>query len=209
MSININDFIGKTDPRVWMRQPFQVAGKLVATDGRTMFASNEPSDLPDPETTSVDRIRLFFELAAKADFFQLPSLNFPEKPDCVECKGSGKHCLKTCPECDGFGEAEAQTDYNTYEVQCRTCDGFGKIDSDKTDQDCEHCRGKGKRWTENDRMKVEGVPFDMNPELMSRIAGVPDVQIAVINNDQISRAMAFKCADGIGVIMGMRGQPCQ
>lgn len=206
MKINIHDFVGKTDPRVWMREPIQVAGKLAATDGRTVFISNESSDLPDPETTStsLEKINDFLDLAAEADFRPMPTLTFPEMPGCADCKGTGKHSTKDCPECDGEGEAIAETSYNEYEVQCRMCDGDGQVDSDEPEGECQHCSGKGKRWTDNDRMKVEGVPFDMNPALMSRIAGVHDVQIAVIDNDQISRAMAFKCADGIGVIMGMR-----
>lgn len=204
MRININDFVGKNDIRVWMREPIQVAGRLAATDGRAFFVSNESSDLPDPETTSIEKINKFFEMAEAADFHPMPELTFPEIPDCVQCKGSGKHSLKSCPECDGFGEAEAFTDYNSYEVPCRMCGGFGKLDSDQGEEDCECCDGKGKRWTDNDRMKVEGIPFDMNPALMSRISGVSDMQIALIENTDISRAIAFKCPDGIGIIMGMR-----
>lgn len=204
MRINLTDFVGKRDPRVWMREPIQVNGKLAATDGCTVFMSTESSDLPDPETTSVDKIKQFLDLAASADFRPMPELNVPEMPLCTECAGAGKHSKKDCPECDGEGEAEAETAYNTYFVECRTCGGDGTVDSDDPEKDCEVCGGKGKRWTDNDRMKVEGVPFDMNPNLMSRIAGVSDMQIAVIESADTYRSIAFKCPDGIGVIMGMR-----
>lgn len=204
MKINLNDFIGRRDPRAWMREPIQIFGKLAATDGRTVFVSNEISHLPDPETTSTEKVERFLELAEAADFYPMPELIFPEMPLCVECKGAGKHSTKDCPECDGEGEAIAETAYHEYEVQCRTCGGDGKVDSDDPEKDCTACDGKGKRWTDYDRMKVEGIPFDMNPNLMSRIAGVSDVQIAVIESEEISRSMAFKCPDGIGIIMGMR-----
>jgi len=203
-SINIFDFVGKDDIRAWMREPIQIAGKLAATDGRTMFVSNKRSNLPDPETTSLERIENFLEIAAAADFYPIPELSFPEMPPCAECKGSGKHDLKTCPECDGFGDAEAETDYNTYDVEYKTCGGAGKVESGQPVGECQACGGKGKCWTEIDRMKVKGIPFDMNPNLMSRIAGVPDMQIAPLENTDISKSMAFKCADGIGIIMGMR-----
>lgn len=204
MKINLNDFIGKSDPRAWMREPIQVAGKLAATDGRTVFLSDEASDLPDPETTSIEKIERFLDLAASANFQPMPELVFPEMPPCIDCKGLGKRSTKTCPECEGEGDVIAETAYNDYEVECRTCGGDGEVDSDYPEKDCEACGGKGKRWTDNDRMKVEGVPFDMNPNLMSRIAGVSDMQIAVIESSDISRSIAFKCPDGIGIIMGMR-----
>ncbi|MDF0750331.1 hypothetical protein NLU14_08815 [Marinobacter sp. 71-i] len=207
MKININDFIGKSDPRVWMREPIQVAGKLAATDGRTVFSSNESSDLPSPETASLEKIEQFLDLAAAANFSPMPELTFPEMPDCADCKGAGKHSKKDCPECDGEGEAMAETAYHEYEVQCRMCDGDGQVDSDEPEGDCQHCNGKGKRWTDNDRMKVEGIPFDMNPALMLRIADVPGMQIAPLESSEISRCIAFKCADGIGIIMGMRDKP--
>lgn len=203
-SINIHDFVGRNDVRAWMNQPIQIAGKLAATDGKAVFLSNEPSDLPSPETNSIEKIEQFLESAASADFQPMPELKFPEMPDCIQCGGSGKHSLKDCPECDGFGLAEAQTDYNTYEVECRTCSGHGKVDAKQAGEDCGRCKGTGKRWTDSDRMKVEGIPCDMNPGLMSRIANVPGMQIAVIHNDATCAGLAFKCADGIGVIMGMR-----
>jgi hypothetical protein len=205
MKININDFVGLTDVRVWMRQPIQIAGKLTATDGRSVFMSNKGSDLPDPETESLEKINVYLGLAEASGFYPMPKLNFPETPLCTECKGSGKHSTKDCPECDGLGTAEAETDYHTYQVECRTCYGDGKIDCGQTDQDCECCGGKGKRWTKEDRMQVDGIPFDMNPELMSRIADVRGMHIALIKSDRIRSSIAFKCADGIGIIMGMTG----
>lgn len=201
--INIQDFVGKNDIRAWMHQPIQINGRLAATDGKSVFFTNEPSDLPDPETTAIEKIKQLLDMAADADFRPMPKLTFPEMPDCVRCGGSGKHSLKDCPECGGFGTAEAETDYNTYEVECRMCSGGGKIDSKKSGQDCESCAGQGKRWTENDRMKVEGLPCDMNPGLMSRIADVEGIQIATIDNGEVY-GLAFKCADGLGIIMGMR-----
>lgn len=204
MKINLNDFVGKRDPRAWMREPIQVLGKLAATDGRAMFISNTDSDLPSPETTSLERIERYLSIARSSDFYPAPEFIFPEMPRCIDCGGSGKRELQTCPECEGFGDVELHSDYNSYEVFCKMCEGSGKVESKDPEGECGHCGGKGKRWSENDRMQVEGIPFDMNPGLMSRIAGVSNLEIAKINSDEIGRAMAFRCPDGVGIIMGMR-----
>ncbi|WP_375191842.1 hypothetical protein [Marinobacter sp.] len=202
-SISIQDFVGKNDIRVWMQEPIQIAGRLAATDGKSIFWSNLECDLPDPETTHIQRFEDFLDIASAAEFRPMPKLEFPDMTDCFRCGGSGKHSLKDCPECRGFGTAEAETDYNTYEVECRTCSGEGKVDCDNAGKDCELCGGSGKRWAEADRMKVDGIPCDMNPGLMSRIAHVPNIEIAAINVSN-SPGLAFRCADGIGIILGMR-----
>lgn len=211
MAIDINDFCGRNDPREWLCKPFEIKGRLAATDGKSAFLSNEEAQKGPPECSHVEKIERFLELAAEADFFPAPALTLPEKPICTQCAGRGTYSLKDCPECGGSGEATAETDYNTYDVQCRTCDREGKVDAKAGEgalnETCVACDGEGKCWSVEERMQIEGIPFDVHPGLVSRISGAPDLQIAAIKSDEISKAMAFKSSDGVGIIMGMRDKP--
>lgn len=207
-TVKVTDFIDPDDPRVWLTKPFAVFGKVAGTDGATAFLSNRDAaeaGVDEPEIPGkLDKIEDYFRIAAESEFFDAPEVIFPEVRSCTDCKGSGRYAEQVCPECDGWGEAEAETDQNTYTVHCKTCDGKGSIAEKGSERECPFCKGEGKRWHEDDRMQIDGVPFDLNPGLISRIDGAKDLQIAVIKDDRLERCIAFKCEDGIGLIMGMR-----
>jgi len=207
-TVKVIDFIDPEDPREWITKPFAVFGKAAGTDGASAFLSNQDAveaGASEPEIPGkLDEIEGYFRLAAESEFFEAPEMVFPDLPSCVDCEGTGRYAEQACPECDGWGEAEAETDQNTYTVHCKTCDGEGSISGKGAEHECPFCGGKGKRWSDNDRMQIQGVPFDLSPNLISRIHGAKNLQIAVIKDDQLERCIAFKCTDGIGLIMGMR-----
>lgn len=126
-SINIHDFVGRNDVRAWMNQPIQIAGKLAATDGKAVFLSNEPSDLPSPETNSIEKIEQFLESAASADFQPMPELKFPEMPDCIQCGGSGKHSLKDCPECTALDWQRHRLTTTPMRLNAAPVQGMGRL----------------------------------------------------------------------------------
>ena len=202
--IELSRFASKTDLREWMHEPFAYKGKLAASDGMAIFFSNIATDKKTPELVPVAKFDEFFALFEGLDFWPMPALQFPEMPNCEDCCGTGKSLFGECPECCGDGEVTAETDYNSYEVECRTCAGDGKIKDKISVEPCFACDATGKTWTGNSTMKIEGVPFGLNPELMLRISDAEDLELAVLESKAVSQAIAFRCSEGCGIIMGMR-----
>lgn len=83
---------------------------------------------------------------------------WPDKALCEICNGSGKATTNKCPECDGDGAVDAETEYNTYhDLKCKTCDGKGLEVNLRTDQDCPRCDGNSVAYVPYDSVDVLGI----------------------------------------------------
>ena len=86
------------------------------------------------------RIRTFqWEPSIKGEWVDLPPYKLPDKDLCYNCNGVGS--INICPECCGNGYVDLETDYNTYECECKMCETKGEVPGE--DNICKICDGDG------------------------------------------------------------------
>lgn len=122
---------------------------------------------------------------------------------CDNCKGTGKVLGSVeCPECDGKGEIELETDYNTYCVDCKTCCGKGEIEpedeDDKKEKDCPKCDGSGVSAS-----YIEYGMLDIDAKYYNLISKLPNAKIRPFGYWKCY-STEFKFDGGCGILMGRR-----
>lgn len=134
----------------------------------------------------------------------------PKWDSCYRCESTGKS--DRCEECDGEGEVEFETDFNTYQVECKSCSGDGYMSARErnTDKTCTLCNGSGRT------SKRECIPFStltaagqgLNSDYLLLIRELPGIQIEafprVLDNLTTVPAVRFRFDGGEGVLMPMR-----
>jgi len=68
-------------------------------------------------------------------YYPIREINLKGKETCKECEGQGVNF--ECPECNGIGDVNFDSDYHNYIIECKSCDGTGKK------KKCENCYGTG------------------------------------------------------------------
>ncbi|MFM2618604.1 hypothetical protein AAFX26_15885 (plasmid) [Vibrio alginolyticus] len=174
-----------SDPRAFLRQPFNYGEYTYFTDGHVMARipkeEGHPSIPEEKQQVYQDSINRFFSSFYKGKFFPLPPVPEITKHTCTECDGSGKMTQKKCHECDGWGEVDAETAYNTYEVPCKSCNETGYIRLKGGEQDCENCEGTG----ETPKFRIESMRVDgglLSLKMAHRIKRLPNLKIARISD---------------------------
>ena len=189
----------ESDPRIFLRGPFNYGEYTYFTDGTVMARIPKQKghpELPDEKKENYhNAINRFFSSFNDTEFSPLPDVPEITKETCRECNGSGKYTKQTCPECDGYGEVEAETAYNTYDVPCKTCDEVGHINVTGDGQPCECCDGTGQA----PKFNLESMRFDgglISLKMAHRIKHLPNLRIGKSSTD----FFGFKFDGGVGVI---------
>jgi hypothetical protein len=113
----------KTDPRVYLRQPFSFDKFTAASNGHIMIVTErQPNTQEHCEKPNLPNIakyikNLYARLGQESAVFALDGF-LPEFRPCCECDGHGR--VFQCPECDGAGEIACWED-------CKKCDGSGTV----------------------------------------------------------------------------------
>lgn len=205
--LSIEDFVGAGDIREWMNSSFALDGREVATDGHSIvrLAGARDGSAPDANDTIAVRLRRILEVVDQTDCEPIPQIDLPPRDKCAACLGSGQCSITECLECEGEGSLTLSTAYHDYDVDCRSCGGAGEWIRRGDSDTCPQCNGAGAVWPWTARVRLPGVPFDLNPNLLSRIIGVKGMRIGVIRSGKMKDvAIAFKCPAGDGAIMGIR-----
>ena len=200
---NIKDFCGKDTRRSVMMAACEIDGMAYATDW--YVGIRVKSELAGNPGSTAEGLKLYEKLPvmfsdAKQNaihWFQLKGL--PPLPKCSKCEGKTKDPqTHECPECGGDGKVDAETDFNTYEVECKTCDGDGEILGPGV---CKKCRGYGfEHFSKPVGCDVFGVR--LNLELLHRIKDLPGLKIGVHGPELTAHYFSFDYGDG--VIMPLR-----
>ena len=120
--------------------------------------------------------------------------------NCTECEGAGKIII--CKECSGSGSLEFSSDYNDYDVECKSC--FGKGTEDKKCEDCEGT-GKYKKYSTPIIEKpitidgsLEQIEIILNGMYLEMIQDLPNIKIALQGKTE---PIKLKFDGGIGLLM--------
>lgn len=199
---------GTDDPREYLRHPQQLGDHVAHVNGHVMLITPGQAPADGAEMPRDTRAR-FEDLASVAlsDDIAWQPLDIPPPPDpapCVACKGTGKGHAD-CRECDGDGELELDSYYNSYCVECKTCGGDGRDPDRGIDGTCSVCSGTLSAWRPSQQQEVLGVPVQW--AYLSRLYGQPGISVA---RSSLEHMLIFRQdIDGqrvaCGLIMGMRG----
>lgn len=197
------------EEKSYMGQPFSDKHHTYATDGHIMVrvARVPECDAPVPEyfVSRLGEGNLSFRHMdiAESEWLPIPVIGIA-KTRCNDCEGSGY--VKDCPECDGKGEVEWETPFNSYVRECKTCEGEETIPGQAGDKVCPNCRGEGKSYPWNAApLEVGNVLF--NVRLLALLADLPGAKIyPVIWPDESKNPdpSLFKFDGGEGFIMPRR-----
>ena len=198
--MDINDFFDPNNYRQWLRAPFNIDGRTCATNGYILLTMPQYGSFNKGVESITTGVRSILESMKEVDFKPMPFIEMPEKETCNTCNGEGKALRSICEECDGEGEVDAETDYNTYPgLECKTCKGDGETITQGGEKDCQDCHGIGKRYNKPIPVELEGMY--VSNQLLSLIINDKDVQIGKIEDKDM---LAFRSGDQTGVIIGMR-----
>lgn len=214
MSMDLNTLQSFCDEtRAKTATPFSVGEYTLATDGYILVRVPrlaevpEREDAPKIEMLATDRVcGPFFR--EPAQWVPIPKVELQYRP-CDICGGTGR--LFKCPECNGHGEVEWDSDYCSYEATCKMCDGAGTTEVGTlnrwkvnpnirklTEIGCHACEsGKG-RLIDGD-LHIGEARFSI--VLLHRLRALTSVEIGVLTPHMAARV---RFDGGDGLIMPMR-----
>lgn len=154
--LDITQFKAKDDPRAWLKRIIDVGGFLGACNGNYVVIDTTTKSkfygFPKFEKFAPNSINLIDKLISivktpsNFKWQEMPSIsNFTSK-QCSDCNINGFTQKRdhVCRECNGEGAVTLESDYNTYEIECKNCGGDGYEFSGW--QKCPNCHGTKKDY---------------------------------------------------------------
>lgn len=176
-------------------KPFKFGGNVFATNGHILCVVSEESyEGTDFSIFSGAKIcsEQFFERYTESD---MSPFDFGQLYEvCKKC--GGKHIgvkPSECLECEGYGEVTLESDYNTYELECKSCKGKGEVNS------CDRCSNVGKVYKKFEIS--ETVDNKISGEYLEKIAGLINIRVG---RTIVNYAISFAFDGGRGIIMTTR-----
>lgn len=177
-------------------EPYSQGDHTYATNGWIAVRVPRVVDVPEREKTP-DMTRLTWDHDELDDWTDLPAYDTANAEECRHCKGTGKQ--QVCYECDGAGELDLESDYNSYTVECRTCRGDGIAPGRAEHLDpCERCHGIGKDLV----TPVAWGSGHLSMFLLEAIKGLPGVKLSQRREGE--QPFRFVFDGGEGLVMPMR-----
>jgi len=195
--MKLKDFCNPNHCSDYGRAPFNLDGRTIATDDYTLICMPQQEGYESGERLSAAKgARYVLQLIEKQEgFFEFtPELN-GLGPLCNKCDGVGRMMVLPCPECDDKGDVVVYTEYNEYQVVCKSCNGNGggEYPFPEGNRRCEHCHGEGVILPD---FKIDGLYFSR--KYIRRITGGSNLKIAINHQEKM---LFFKADDISGVIM--------
>ena len=196
--MDITNWCGTNDIREYIRTPFNIGDRTMASNGHVLISIPKNKNYAAPKKSSfVKTIEGLLDID-KTNLQPFPAdVVLPDLKECPVCAGTKKASQKTCDECDGEGEVDAETAYNTYEVECKSCNGEGGRITRGGDDDCFECHGVGRVAPNDSTVKIYDITLDA--KYVALIKDMPDLQIKTSEN-----YLYFQSGENEGLIMGLR-----
>lgn len=176
--MNIQDFCAKDDSRKYLKNPFIVDGKTVATNGHIMLILDELLECGNEEATNEvgNGVRSFMSHEFD-EFYTLPSDIDFKAMMCPQCDGSG--VSDYCPEREGDGVVYLGNDY------------------------CGACCGAGAKFTTGIVLLRDGMRRAFNPAYLRLISELEGVKVSP---SLAHKEMMFVFNGGFGYVMPYRDE---
>ena len=146
----------------------------------------ERNNTPDVHKLPWDHDRL-------AEWVDPPPYRLEDAEQCSTCRGTGT--VSECPECDGDGEIEFDTEFHTYYVTCKSCDGDGVFAG--PGRPCPVCKGAGRKLF----TPVKWQRGFISMKHLDRIKVLPGLKLS-LHGDPLE-IIRFRFDGGVGLLMPM------
>lgn len=191
--MNLHDFCAKDDPRKYLKKPFNLDDKTIATNGHILIAVTRLSEFDNAEAAEKVGDIIKKHMSHKFnDFYKLPKIDF-EKFRCEKCDGSG--VSDWCYECEGERVVYLGNDHNSYCCNCLSC-------AAKDNNFCLKCNGQGYgEHFDAIVLHCNGLIRAFSPgyiRLISMLGG------ASVSLDSEHKEMMFIFDEGFGYLMPIR-----
>jgi len=172
-------------------QPFSHAQHTYASNGHILIRTARILDVHErDDAPSLDNINKYFHPSIIQQKHQpIPDMVKSKKIYCSECGGKGKDY--NCPECNGAGFVEFDTDYHHYECPCESCHGTRILQGV-----CPKCDGVGYYFKQE--------PFQIGTQYYHKryLAMIRDLPCSVFApGNNINEPGHFIFAEGDGLLM--------
>jgi hypothetical protein len=177
--------------------PFSFGDFSYASNGHLLVKVPRLDDVPEWEALNEKASKLFdsFDYSVVIpSLIDIPRFPQPKPEPCGVCNGTGK--ITRCPECEGKGEVEFETEYNDYSCECETCHGHGSVIGEE--QICACCNGTGKK---KEMKMIEVGCSGFSSHYLTLLNKLPGIKIAPTEPEKMTY---FKWDGGEGAIMPMR-----
>ena len=123
-------------------KPFTRGDFTYVTNRHLIIRVPKLEDVGEQEGNKID-IEKFWKSISDYPYFPITKISPTKYAQCCKCEGTG--IITKCPECNGTGEVDLESDYNSYSCECESCDGTGNIGGSKDkEKKCDKCNGTGK-----------------------------------------------------------------
>ena len=189
-----------------LAEPFTEGDYIYAADGSILIRVDKiPEITKTYPSIKAKQILEENKIDGNEIWLNLPKFEITER-NCGECKGTGK--VLVCKECNGTGSLEFSSDYNDYDVECKSC--FGE---DTVSQKCENCEGTGKNKEYSNPIvevpvikdgSLEQIKIIINGMYLEMIQDLPNIKMAMQDNSL--KPIKLKFDGGIGIVMPIENQ---
>ena len=133
--IDLKKFCRKSHYTETLTEPFSDDNYTYAADGSILIRVDKIPEIVE-SSPSINPKQILEEnkIDGNEIWTDPPKFKIIEK-NCTECDGTGK--IIVCKECNGTGSLEFSSDYNDYDVECKSC--YNKKST--IDKKCEDCEG--------------------------------------------------------------------
>lgn len=198
--MNLKKFCRKSHYTETLSEPFSDDNYTYATDGSILIRIDKISEITKVyPSINAEKILEENKIDGNEIWIDPPKFKIIEK-NCSGCGGTGK--VIVCKECNGAGSLEFSSDYNDYDVECKSC--FGENTKDKK---CENCEGAGKyKEYSNPVIEIkkdgylEQIEIIINGMYLEMIQNLPNIKIALQDKN---KTIKLKFDGGIGLLMPM------
>ena len=183
--LKLEDFYDPLEEvRTWMRKPFNINGRTVATNGHLILSVPQISVPENELQIRVDDVTKILGIIDSQEYKPLPSASLTRPiPICERCNGSGKGMFVNCGQCDGYTFI-----FEGVAARCPVCYGWGE-------------RYK-KQNSKIPVARVEGLL--LQPNYFRLIMDEPGMEIAIVEE---LKMLCFKLDEQVGAIMALAVYP--
>lgn len=194
-------FVGASDIRSWLNNPFSIGGDLLASNGMILVCVSGAGC--DADTAPPDQQGVY-ALYKKGKERSWQGATIPAnsvKPignvieiTCNVCDGSGRINMRECTDCDGEGDF----DHGKHTYECKECSGNGYTYRAGKEDMCPECVGSGFRTRATTTVRHD--EFSISYRYIHQLQQLPDCVI----DPAMDVGFWFRFTGGWGLVMPVR-----
>lgn len=177
MSINLKQFCGIDEFRLYLNKPGNIDDKTIATNGHILIRIPKDDRYDEIEGSFRKSVITFTESFSDRKWISSVKFKMPKPVPCEYCNETG--------------HAEGE--------ECECC-GAGNKNLD-TEEICPYCLGLGKEYSSTGEDQDEIIGFPLAPRYLALIETLPNIEISP---DKEKRILYFRSGEIDGILIGTK-----